>query len=119
VQDAIQVTGIRAFGYLGVLPEERSLGQWFEVNLTIGLDLSKAGASDRLEDTYDYRDAIKAVQTLIETTQVQLIESAAEAIAAIVLATYQVEQVKVHLTKLAPPIANFSGAISVEIMRPN
>jgi 7,8-dihydroneopterin aldolase/epimerase/oxygenase len=118
VQDTIQVTGIRAFGYLGVLPEERVLGQWFEVNLTIGLDLSKAGASDRLEDTYDYRDVIQAIQTLIETTQVQLLESAAEAIAAIVLATHQVQQVKVRLTKVAPPIANFSGAISVEIMRP-
>jgi 7,8-dihydroneopterin aldolase/epimerase/oxygenase len=114
VKDAIQVMGIRAFGYLGVLPEERTLGQWFEVNLTIGMDLSKAGRSDRLEDTYDYRDAIKAIQTFIETTQVQLIEAAAEAIAAIVLSTNSVEQVKVHLIKLAPPIPNFSGSIAID-----
>jgi hypothetical protein len=29
-----------------------------------------------------------------------------------------VQQVQVRLTKLVPPIANFDGAIAVEIIRP-
>jgi 7,8-dihydroneopterin aldolase/epimerase/oxygenase len=118
MKDAIHVTGIRAFGYLGVLPEERSLGQWFNVDLVIYLDLSKAGTSDRLSDTYDYSKAVATIQSYIQTSQVQLIESAAEAIAAIVLATTIVQQVQVRLTKLVPPIPNFSGTIAVEITRP-
>jgi 7,8-dihydroneopterin aldolase/epimerase/oxygenase len=118
MRDAIHVTGIRAFGYLGVLLEERSLGQWFNVDLVIYLDLSAAGKSDRLSDTYDYSGSVATIQHYIQTSQVQLIESAAEAIAAIVLASSIVQQVQVRLTKLVPPIANFDGAIAVEITRP-
>jgi 7,8-dihydroneopterin aldolase/epimerase/oxygenase len=117
VQDSIQVRGIRAFGHLGVLPEERALGQWFEVDLTVGLDLSRAGKSDRLGDTYDYSGAVKEIQDFIATTQVQLIESAVEAIAAIVMTAETVNWVTVRLTKLTPPIPNFSGTVAVEITR--
>jgi 7,8-dihydroneopterin aldolase/epimerase/oxygenase len=119
MRDAIHVTGIRAFGYLGVLPEERSLGQWFNVDLVIHLDLSKAGKSDRLSDTYDYSKAVGTIQSYIQTSPVQLIESAAEVIAEIVLANPIVQQVQVRLTKLVPPIPNFNGAIAVEITRPS
>ncbi len=35
--DCIHVTGIRAYGYTGYLPEEQSLGQWFEVDLKLWL----------------------------------------------------------------------------------
>jgi 7,8-dihydroneopterin aldolase/epimerase/oxygenase len=118
MRDALYVNGIRAFGHLGVVPEERTLGQWFNVDLVIYLDLSKAGQSDRLADTYDYSKAVGAIQSYIQTTEVQLIESAAEAIAALVLAAEIVQQVQVRLTKLVPPIANFDGAIVVEITRP-
>jgi dihydroneopterin aldolase len=118
MKDAIYVNGIRAFGHLGVLPEERTLGQWFNVDLIIQLDLSKAGASDRLTDTYNYCNAVKAIQDLIQTSEVQLLEAAAEAIAAIVLTADIVQQVQVRLTKLVPPIPHFSGTIAVEITRP-
>lgn len=117
MKDAICVNGIRAFGHLGVLPEERAIGQWFNVDLRIQVDLSRAGSSDRLADTYDYCNAVTAIQSYIQTSQVQLLESAAEAIAAIVLTATIVEQVQVRLTKLVPPIPNFSGAIVVEITR--
>jgi 7,8-dihydroneopterin aldolase/epimerase/oxygenase len=116
-RDAIHVNGIRAFGHLGVLPEERTLGQWFNVDLVIHLDLSKAGASDRLTDTYDYSQSIQSIQELIQTSQVQLIESAAEKIAAIVLTAAIVKQVQVRLTKLTPPIPHFDGTIAVDITR--
>jgi 7,8-dihydroneopterin aldolase/epimerase/oxygenase len=117
MKDAIYVNGIRAFGHLGVLPEERTMGQWFNVDLMIQLDLSKAGASDRLADTYDYCYAVTAIQNYIQTSKVQLLESAAEAIAAIVLTADIVQQVQVRLTKLVPPIPYFSGTITVEITR--
>ena len=55
--DSIQVSGIRAYGYVGYLPEERVLGQWFEVDLTLWVDLAIAGKSDDIADTLDYREA--------------------------------------------------------------
>ncbi|MBD2464860.1 dihydroneopterin aldolase [Oscillatoria sp. FACHB-1407] len=115
--DTIQLTGIRAYGYTGYFQEERTLGQWFEVNLTLWMDLSKAGQSDRLEDTYNYCDAVKAAQELIKTSKFLLIERLVEAIAEVFLQEEQVEQVQVKLTKVSPPIPDFTGQVSVEILR--
>ncbi len=115
--DAIHITGIRAYGYVGVLPEEQTLGQWFEVDLTLECDLAAAGQSDRLEDTCDYSKIVPAVQALIQTSRCQLIEYLAEAIAQQVLAVELVKQVTVRLTKLTPPIPNFDGTVTIELSR--
>jgi 7,8-dihydroneopterin aldolase/epimerase/oxygenase len=115
--DSIQLTGIRCYGYTGYLPEERVLGQWFEVDLTVWLDLAIAGQSDAIEDTFDYRGAIAAIDRLIGGSKFALIEKLATAIAEAVLEFPQIEQVRVRLTKVAPPIPNFTGKISVEIVR--
>lgn len=115
--DSIHVTGIRAFGYVGVLPEEQTLGQWYEVDLVLWRDLAQAGRSDRLTDTHDYRQDIQAIQHLIQTARFQLIEKLAETIAEVVLDSEAVEQVQVKLTKLAPAIPNFGGQVAVQITR--
>lgn len=115
--DFLHLTAIRAYGYVGVLPEEQTLGQWYEVNLTLGLDLSQAGETDRIEDTYDYRTIVKAIQELIQTARFQLIEKLAAEIAQLILASGSLEQVKVQVTKLTPPIPDFTGSVSVEITR--
>lgn len=116
--DRLHVSGIRAYGYVGVYPEEKTLGQWYEVDLTLWLDLANAGHSDRLEDTHDYSTDIKAIQTLIKTAQFDLIERLAEAIAHLVLQSSEIHQVAVKLTKIAPAIPDFMGSVSVEITRP-
>ncbi len=115
--DCIQINNIRAYGYIGVLPEEQILGQWFSVDVVLWLDLSRAGISDYLGDTQDYRQIVEAIQRLIETARFQLIEKLAETIAQLVLSSCTVKQVKIRLTKLTPPIPNFGGTIAVEITR--
>lgn len=117
--DSIQLTGLRAYGYTGVLPEEKSVGQWFEVDLTLWMDLSLAGESDRLSDTHDYVAIAQATQALIETAKFDLIETLAAAIAQKALMNDpRLTQVRVKLTKLRPPIPNFGGQIAVDITRP-
>ncbi|MGF1496232.1 MAG: dihydroneopterin aldolase [Elainellaceae cyanobacterium] len=115
--DTIEVTGIRAYGYTGALPEENVLGQWFEVDLTLWRDLRVAGESDRLTDTYDYRTAIQTVQTLIKTAKFVLIEKLATAIANALLTDQTLDRVEVRLTKVSPPIPDFSGSVVVTIRR--
>jgi dihydroneopterin aldolase len=116
--DKIQVRDIRAYGYTGVLAAEQTLGQWFRVDLTLWLDLALAGHSDRLTDTLDYRQAITIVKNLIQEQKFALIERLAEVIATQILELPLIEQVQVELTKLAPPIADFGGQITVSILRP-
>lgn len=115
--DRIQLTGMKFYGYTGYLEEERTLGQWFELDLILGVDLAPAGQSDNLEDTLDYRGVIAQVKELIETSKFLLIERLADAIAEIALGFPQVENVQLRLSKPAPPIPNFNGKITVEITR--
>lgn len=115
--DCLHLGSFRCYGYTGALPEEQVLGQWFEVDLKLWLDLSPAGQSDRLVDTLDYRGVIGETQRLIETERFNLIERLASEIARQALTHRQIQQVQVRLTKLAPPIPNYTGNITVELMR--
>jgi dihydroneopterin aldolase len=117
--DSIEITGIRCYGYTGYLPEEQVLGQWFEVDLTLWLDLTRAGATDDIETTFDYRQGIAIVQKQIQTAKFALVEKLATAIAESILSLDKVEQVRVRLSKLAPPIPNFGGKITIDIVRNN
>lgn len=115
--DKLEITGIRCYGYTGLFAEEQTLGQWFEVDLTFWVDLAPAAASDRLEDTFDYRRAVKNVQELVKQSKFALIEKLAEAIATRILETETLEKVQVRLVKVSPPIPDFLGKVSIEILR--
>lgn len=115
--DCIQVTGIRCYGYVGYLPEEQVLGQWFEVDLTLWLDLALAGESDDIADTLDYRQAIETVKHLVKTSKFALVEKLVSAIADSILKLDKVQQVRVQLIKCAAPIPDFDGKIIIDITR--
>ena len=115
--DVIQLTGIRCYGYTGYLQEERFLGQWFEVDLRMTVDLAAAGQSDRIEDTLDYRNVITAVKEIISLSKFDLVEKLAETIIASVLSFDKVQQVELKLHKPGAPIPDFGGKITIELTR--
>jgi dihydroneopterin aldolase len=115
--DVIQLTGIRCYGYTGYLQEERFLGQWFEVDLRMTVDLAAAGQSDRIEDTLDYRSVITAVKEIISLSKFDLVEKLAETIIASVLSFDKVQQVELKLHKPGAPIPDFGGKITIELTR--
>lgn len=117
MSDCIHLKGIRAYGYTGFFVEEQRLGQWFEIDLALRVDLSQAGESDRLEETYDYGSDVAAIVELVETSRFKLLEKLAAEIAKIALQSGQVEQVTVRLTKMHPPIPDFTGTVAIEITR--
>ncbi len=115
--DTIQLTGIRCYGYVGYLPEEQVLGQWFEVDLILWLDLASAGESDDISDTLDYRVVIETVKELVKTAKFALVEKLASAIADSILKLDIVQKVQVRLSKPAAPIPDFGGRITIDITR--
>ena len=116
--DAIHLTNIRAYGYTGALPEENVLGQWFQADVTLYLDLTEATESDRLADTHDYRTVINGTQQIIQAARFALIERLAGAIATSALESdSRLQQVTVRVTKLTPPIPDYTGQVAVEITR--
>jgi 7,8-dihydroneopterin aldolase/epimerase/oxygenase len=115
--DKIEISGLHYYGYIGYLPEEKVLGQWFDVDLTLWLDLAAVGNSDRLEDTLDYCQAVDIVRQQIETSKCDTIEHLAMQMIRSLLQLDRLEKVCVNLTKIVPPIPGFSGKISVELTR--
>ena len=102
--DRIILEGMQLYGYHGANPEEKALGQAYIVDLAVELDLSKPGASDRLEDTVSYPQLFRAVQEVLEGESKNLLEATAQAIACKVLAQFPVTGVRVCLKKPRPPI---------------
>ncbi len=115
--DTITIRNIRSYGYTGFLVEERNLGQWFEVDLELALDLTEAGRSDVLDDSVDYRQIITTTKHLIKTAKFELVERLAEAIASNILTFKKVLSVRVKLTKPNPPIEDFDGQVVIDITR--
>jgi len=106
------------YGYHGVLPEERTLGQRFIVDVSCYLDLQPAGQQDRLDLTVNYAEVYEVVRRIVEGEPFQLIEALAEQIASAILDNYSLVQfVKVQVTKPRPPFAGEYDGVSVELTR--
>ena len=78
-------------------------------------DLRKAGRSDDLNDTVNYKAVKKGILKLVEESGFQLIESLAENIADIALADDKIQQVVVTIDK--PSALRFAKSSAVEIVR--
>ena len=116
--DQIEVSGIRAVGIIGVLPEERERAQPFEVDLVIHTDLRQAGATDDLTATVHYGVAAEHAVQVITDERHELLERVAERIADEVLAMDRVDAVDITVRKLRPPIPVDADYTAVRIHRP-
>jgi dihydroneopterin aldolase len=112
----IYLRGVRAYGYVGLLPEEKILGQWFEVDAIIWTDFSSATKSDGIADTLDYRSCIEQIEGIIQTAKFDLIERLAGAIADRLLENPKITKLQLVVIK-HPPIPNYQGSVAVEVTR--
>lgn len=115
--DVIVVRGVRALGRHGVLSHEKTDAQPFVVDLDLEVDLSWAGAADRLADTVSYADIAAAVVTRLTGPSVDLIETLAHRIAADALTHDLVEAVTVTVHKPQAPVGVEFGDVGVRIRR--
>jgi FolB domain-containing protein len=114
--DRILISDLSARCILGVNEDERREKQDVVINLSIFADLSRAAASDRIEEAVDYRSLKKRILTMVEASRYQLVEALAEAVARICLAEPGIIKVKVRVEK--PGALRFARSVGVEIIRP-
>jgi len=115
--DKIIFDKIQFYAYHGVYEEENKLGQKFEVDLELFLDLRSAGMNDNLEETINYALVYEVVKKIVTETNKKLLEAVAEGIASELLRLFPIEEVIVRVRKLQPPIPGYLQSISVEIRR--
>ena len=115
--DHIVLRGLRAVGIHGVLPEEQSRAQPFEVDIELAVDLVAAGRSDDLADTVDYGELTSDVARVITSERHALLERLAQRVAEVALADERVAAVTVTVRKLRPPVAVDLSSAEVRIRR--
>jgi dihydroneopterin aldolase len=115
--DILRLKNMRFYAYHGVLPEEKRIGQWFEVDLEVKTDLQKAGLSDQLEDTLDYSRLLKLVQKVVTGEKFNLIEALAERIAQKIAESFSARELTVRVRKPNPPSPTHFDGAEVEIHR--
>ncbi len=115
--DKIVMCGMAFYGYHGVLPQERDLGQVFKVDVELYLDLRPAGESDDPELTVSYADVYEVVRRVVTGRPHNLIEAVAETIAARLLDGFPMREVLVRVKKPAAPVSGHFKYMGVEIRR--
>lgn len=113
--DRIRICDLLIRCILGINDGERREKQDVVISLTIHTDLHKAGKSDRIEDTVDYRALKKRILAMAEGSQYFLVEALAEAVAELCLDQQGVQQVDVCVEK--PHALRFARSVAVEITR--
>ena len=103
-QDQIILKGMIFYGYHGVNPEERLVGQKFVVDVTVECSLLKPSLSDMVCDTVSYSDLFKTVKSIVEGPPHNLLESVAKNISDSILLSYDIESISVTIKKPDVPI---------------
>jgi dihydroneopterin aldolase len=116
--DRLELRGLRVMGVHGVLPEEQTRTQPFEIDLDVEVDMAAAGRSDDLGDTLDYGALVEMAAKVVGGERFQLLERLAERIAEVVLADPRAASVTVAVRKLRPPVPVDLATAGVRITRP-
>lgn len=114
--DRILVDKIVCYAYHGVLPEEQSIGQEFQVSLELGIDLS-SHKIDRLDQVPDYRAAVSIVESVLYGESCRLLETLACRIADQLITLPGILETTVEVSKPNPPIPGVHGGVSVIVTR--
>jgi dihydroneopterin aldolase len=115
--DQIVVRGLRLWAHVGVLEQERGLGQWFELDFSLAWDLAPAAAGDALSESLDYSLAIIALQQQARTIRCLTLEHWSEQILQLLERLYGPVPIRLELRKCAAPVPGFSGIVAVQRSR--
>ena len=117
MSDQIVVRDLRLWAHVGVLEQERLHGQWFELDFSLGFDLSAAAAADALASSLDYSRAICALQRLATDVRCQTLEHFAACILDCLEQLYGPVPTWVELRKCQAPVPGFTGVVAVQRRR--
>ena len=113
--DQIFITDLVARGIIGINDWEREKPQEILINLVLFTDLHKAGKSDDLRDSTNYRSVAKRVLAHAETVRRLTVEALAADLADLCLEDPRIDKVRVRVEK--PGAVRFARSVGVEIER--
>ena len=111
IESNIFINDLRLYAYHGVMPQERKVGGWFTVSISIAYNFSQAMVSDMVTDTISYADICEDIKKEMVVPS-QLLEHVAGRIAKTLFSKYpKIESVNLKIVKENPPMGtNCNGA---------
>ena len=97
--DTIYLNGLQIETIVGIWDWERQIPQTVVVDLEMAADIARAAATDKIDDTLNYKLVSKRVQSLVQDGGFQLVETMAEKIAEAVMTEFDVPWIRVRINK--------------------
>lgn len=113
--DRIHIRDLTSRCIVGINSDERVNKQDVIINITLEADLRDACATDRIEDTVDYKRVKQSILVMVEKSEFFLIERLAQAIADLCLSHARVQVAHVSVDK--PGALRFARSVAVEVTR--
>ncbi len=113
--DIVYIKQLEIETIIGIYDWERKVRQKVCMDLEMAFEIRKAGISDNIEDTLNYKAVAKRIIQFVEDSEFMLIEALAENIASIIREEFPVPWLKLTLGK--PGAVNGSRDVGVIIER--
>lgn len=113
--DRVFIEDLRIETVIGIYDWERKIRQVVALDLEMAFDNRKPAASDKIEDTLDYKSVAKRLIGFVESSHFELVETLAERCAQIVREEFGVAWLRLKLAK--PGAVTGSKAVGVVIER--
>ena len=113
--DLVFIEDLRIETVIGIYDWERKIRQTVALDLEMAFDNRKPAASDKIEDTLDYKAVSKRLIAFVESSHFELVEMLAERCATIVRDEFRVPWLRLKLSK--PGAVTGSKAVGVIIER--
>jgi len=97
--DIIFISELAVETIIGVYDWEREIKQPVLFDIEMSGDCARAAATDAVGDTLNYKDVAKAVIGFVEKSECQLVETLAEQVAALILAEFNVQWLRLRVNK--------------------
>lgn len=113
----IQIENMEFYAYHGCYKEERVVGNRFIVDLEITTDLKKAAVTDDIKDTLNYQLAYELVKEQMKIKSHLLENVAARILDSLYTGFPTIENAKVKVSKMNPPMGGQMDRVSVTLSR--
>jgi dihydroneopterin aldolase len=113
--DVVFIEDLRIETVIGIYDWERKIRQTVALDLEMTFDNRQPAASDKIEDTLDYKKIAKRLIAFVEDAHFELVETLAERCAQLVREEFGVSWLRLKLSK--PGAVTGSRAVGVAIER--
>ena len=109
----LKINDIKLWARVGVLEEERELGQLFNLDVFLWSDFEKCSQNDDIKSTVDYSKLIDLLKYQSKNIYCFTIEKYSNEILKTIDKEFKLSRIKIILTKCKPPIIGFEGDVSI------